>query len=214
MLQARLNLFLMLTLAALLNMNAANAIMIEKTKIKDYGVRGHIFPIIEESLLEVIMTKLTVAEQNGILATMQEQFKNKVIQKISSPTPVQNLHKATKNQSWRYDPTFSQKSDIKDQNGKILVAAGTTINPLDKINWGEPLILIDGDDQEQIAWAKSNKGKLVLTKGNPIELGKKLNRPVFFDQAGILTKHFKITAMPTIIAQEGRLLKIREIQIK
>ncbi|KJV52347.1 putative conjugative transfer protein [Orientia tsutsugamushi str. Gilliam] len=35
---------------------------------------------------------------------------------------------------------------------------------------GEPLILIDGDDEDQVAWAKSRPGKIVLVNGNPIEL--------------------------------------------
>lgn len=183
------------------------------TEIKDYGVRGHIFTIIEESLLEMIMKKLKIVKQNGRLEKMQQQFKEKVTQKISRPTPVLGLSKATKSRSWIYDPSFTQKTDIKDQNGKIIIKAGTRINPLDKINWGEPLIFIDGDDETQINLAKSKPGKLVLIKGNPVELGKKLNQPVFFDQAGILTKRFNITATPAIVEQSNKLLKISEIKI-
>ena len=45
-----------------------------KIEIKDYGIRGHVFPIIEESLLEVIMTRLKIAKENGNLEKMQEEF--------------------------------------------------------------------------------------------------------------------------------------------
>ncbi|KDO03243.1 MULTISPECIES: type-F conjugative transfer system protein TraW [spotted fever group] len=184
-----------------------------KVEIKDYGVRGHLFPIIEESLLEVIMSRLKIAEQNGVLATMQEEFNNRVKQKISRPTPVAGLSKVRKNRSWHYDPSFVQKTDIKDQKGNVVIHVGTSVNPLDKISWGESLIFIDGDDQQQINWAKSKIGKLILINGSPIELIKKLNKPVFFDQGGVLTTRFKIKAVPATIQQEGKLLKISEVKI-
>ncbi|WP_342257178.1 type-F conjugative transfer system protein TraW [Rickettsia endosymbiont of Aspidapion aeneum] len=184
-----------------------------KIEMKDYGVRGHIFPIIEESLLEVIMAKLQTVKHNGDLEKMQEEFKNKVQKKISRPTAILALAKTSINRNWHYDPSFIQKTDIKDQAGKIIVKAGTSVNPLEKISWGEPLIFIDGDDEQQIKWAKLQIGRLVLTKGNPIELRQELNKQVFFDQGGVLTTRFKIKAIPAIIEQEGILLKISEIKI-
>ncbi|WP_341794385.1 type-F conjugative transfer system protein TraW [Rickettsia endosymbiont of Rhinocyllus conicus] len=184
-----------------------------KIEIKDYEVQGHVFPIIEESLLEVIMARLKIAKQNGVLEKMQEEFKNKVKQKISRPTAILALAKTSINRNWHYDPSFIQKTDIKDQAGKIIVKAGTSVNPLEKVSWGEPLIFIDGDDEQQVKWSKSQIGKLVLTKGNPIELGQELNKQIFFDQGGVLTTRFKIKAIPVIIEQEGILLKISEIKI-
>ncbi len=144
----------------------------KSSKILDYGVRGHVFPIIEESLLEIIMARLKIAEQNGALEKMQEEFKNKVQQKISRPTAILALAKTSINRNWHYDPSFIQKTDIKDQAGKIIVKAGTSVNPLEKISWGEPLMFIDGDDEQQIKWSNSKIGKLVLTNGNPIKLAK------------------------------------------
>ncbi|MFP3120180.1 type-F conjugative transfer system protein TraW [Rickettsia sp. R2] len=184
-----------------------------KIEIKDYGIRGHVFPIIEESLLEVIMSRLKIAKENGTLEKMQAEFTEKVRKKISRPTPVLALAKANKNRSWSYNPSFVQRTDIKDQAGNIVIKAGTNVNPLEKISWGELLIFIDGDDKEQISWVRSRIGKLVLIKGNPVELGKELDRQVFFDQGGVLTSRFKIKAVPAIACQDGKLLKISEVKI-
>lgn len=159
------------------------------------------------------MAKLKIAKQNGILEKVQEEFKNKVKKKISRPTPVLVLVTANKNRSWYYDPSFIQKTDIKDQAGNIIVKAGTNVNPLEQISWGKPLIFIDGDDEKQVSWATSREGKLVLTRGSPIELAQKLNKAIFFDQAGALTSRFKIKAVPAMVEQEGVLLKISEIKI-
>lgn len=184
-----------------------------KIIIKDYGIRGHIFPIIEESMLEVIMVKLKAAQQNGLLEKLQQEFIKKVKKKIVRPVLVAGLYKAMKNRSWLYDPTFTQETAIKDQNGRTIVAAGTIVNPLDTLSWGEPLILIDGDDKKQVGWVKSQQGKLVLTNGSPIELSQILLREVYFDQGGILTQKFKIKAVPAIIEQEGKHLKVSEIAL-
>lgn len=184
-----------------------------RTIIKDYGIRGHTFPIIEQSLLEVIMTKLTLAKQKGLLDKMQDEFKEKVKEKIARPAAVLGLHKATKDRSWTYDPTFTQKTSIKDQNGRIIVPAGTSVNPLDSLSWGEPLILIDGDDQSQVVWAKSQQGIIVLTNGSPMELSKKLGQDIYFDQGGMLIERFKIEAVPAIVVQDGKRLRIKEINI-
>ena len=56
----------------------------------------------------------------------------------------------------------------------MIVPAGTVVNGLDKLNWGEPLIFIDGDDKEQVNWAKARKGKIVLTNGTPLDLQKNI----------------------------------------
>ncbi|KJV77140.1 type-F conjugative transfer system protein TraW [Rickettsia hoogstraalii str. RCCE3] len=206
---------LFLVILQVSNVNAISTVTDRnaKVKIKDYGVIGHVFPIIEESLLEVIMAKLQTVKHNGDLEKMQEEFKNKVQQKISRPTAILALAKTSINRNWHYDPSFIQKTDIKDQAGNVIVKAGTSVNPLEKVSWGEPLIFIDGDDEQQVKWSKSQIGRLVLTKGNLIELGQELNKQIFFDQGGVLTTRFKIKAIPAIIEQEGILLKISEIKI-
>jgi conjugal transfer pilus assembly protein TraW len=186
----------------------------KQKSIKDYGIRGHTFLIIEQSLLEIIMTRLKIAQQSGSLEKMQDKFKERVKEKIARPAAVLGLHKATKDRSWTYDPTFTQKTDIKDQNGRIIVPAATRVNPLDILAWGEPLILIDGDDKEQVAWAKSQQGIIVLTNGSLMELGKKLGQDIYFDQGGMLIERFKIKAIPAMVKQEDSLLKISEIKIK
>ncbi|XVN42527.1 MAG: type-F conjugative transfer system protein TraW [Candidatus Rickettsia vulgarisii] len=206
---------LFLVILQVSNVNAISTVTDRnaKVKIKDYGVIGHVFPIIEESLLEVIMAKLQTVKHNGDLEKMQEEFKNKVQQKISRPTAILALAKTSINRNWHYDPSFIQKTDIKDQAGNVIVKAGTSVNPLEKVSWGEPLIFIDGDDEQQVKWSKSQIGRLVLTKGNLIELGQELNKQIFFDQGGVLTTRFKIKAVPAIAQQEGKLLKISEIKI-
>lgn len=184
-----------------------------KVKIEDYGVRGHLFNIAEDSILEEIMAKLKLAEKDGTLEKLQLEFTNRVKERVLRPNAVANITKAAKDRSWTYDPSYTQDTTIIDDSGKVIVVAGTTVNALDKLKWGEPLILIDGDDDEQIKWATKQSGKLILTKGAPLEVAKQLKRPVYFDQGGLLCHRFKIESVPAIIEQENKLLRVREVKI-
>ena len=182
-----------------------------KKPIKDYGVRGHTFIIKERSLLQVIQERLQAASQSGKIEFLQKQFQEKVKQKISNPTPVAGIQKATIKRKFYFDPTYTQSEDVKDSFGRIIVKKDTTVNPLNYVAWGEPLNFIDGDDQEQLDWGLKQSGRLILVKGSPIILQEKTTRAIFFDQAGILTRKFGITQVPAVVSQEDLQLKIEEV---
>ncbi|MFU7501028.1 MAG: hypothetical protein ACJBCI_05065 [Candidatus Tisiphia sp.] len=106
------------------------------------------------------------------------------------------------------------------------------MNPLDYMSWDGKLVFIDGRDETQISWVKDNyleeilsnqehaknasnsDGiKIVLTGGRPLELEREIGSPIYFDQAGELTRKFNINYVPAIIEQEGKYLKVTEINI-
>lgn len=178
--------------------------------IEDFGTHGHLFDIKEVSLLAEIMGKLKEAQDNGKLKELNEQFIARVKEKVLRPVVVAGIKNADKSRSWTYDPTYVQLEDIRDNKGRVLIAAGTTINPLDKLQWGKKVILIDGDNSGQVSWAKSQDGIITLVRGAPLIAAKELNRRVYFDQGGYLCKRFRIEAVPAIIEQDGRLLRITE----
>jgi conjugal transfer pilus assembly protein TraW len=181
--------------------------------VQDFGTMGNVFPIEEESLLVEITRKLKAAKEDGSLEKLQNKFTKKVKEKILRPNPVSNIKRARENRSWTYDPTYRQEGDVTDGRGNLIVRAGTTVNALDTMSWGEPLIFIDGDDRDQVAWTKKQRGKITLTKGAPLELAKNIDRRVYFDQGGILCAKFKIENVPAIIEQDGTKLRISEVRI-
>ena len=193
--------------------NKQDSNQMNKVEFQDYGTHGHLFEIKEVSLIDEIMEKLETAQKEGKLAQLQAEFTKRVKAKVLRPTPVAGIHRAKIARQWTYDPSFTQSETIIDDKGRVIVAAGTTVNALDKLKWGEPLIFIDGDEAEQVAWATKQPSKIVLTNGVPLELMDSLKRPVFFDQGGMLCKRFKIEATPALVEQEGKLLRVREVKI-
>ena len=182
-------------------------------KIKDYGNRGHTFQIKERSLLEAIEEKLKIGQKNGTIKNLQKKFQDKVKQKISRPIAVLGIEQVTVSKERIFDPTYTQQTDVKDYLGRIIVSKGTTVNPLDHVSWGEPLLFINGEDLLQVKWAIEQEGKIILVKGAPLELEKKYHHWFYFDQAGLLSRKFAITVVPARIIQDGKVLKIEEIKL-
>lgn len=181
---------------------------------RDYGQQGALFPITEPDLLEHIQRKLMALQASGATAKLNEDLKRRTIAKVNQPAPVSGLGVATTIRSWAFDPTISVAEDISDDKGRLIMAAGTRVNPLDTVPLRQTLVFLDGDDPAQLDWATKNfassAAKLILVNGAPLQLMRGRQRRFFFDQGGKLVRHFNIKAVPTTVKQQGRLLLITE----
>lgn len=181
---------------------------------RDYGQQGALFPITELDLLEQIQRKLMALQASGATAKLNEDLKRRTIAKVNRPAPVSGLGIASAIRSWAFDPTISVAEDISDDKGRLIMAAGTRVNPLDTVPLRQTLVFLDGDDAAQLDWATKNfassAAKLILVNGAPLQLMRGRQRRFFFDQGGKLVRHFNIKAVPATVKQQGRLLLITE----
>ena len=192
-------------------------LMAAPASARDYGQQGTVWSVIEPDLLEQIHARLTHLEKTGETAKLNEELKRRTIARVNRPEPVAGINAAAAARSWRFDPTISVERDIADDKGRVIVAAGTRVNPLDTVPLRVPLVFLDGDDPEQLAWATrryaSTKAKLILVRGAPLELMKARQRRFYFDQSGKLTQKFGIKAVPARVRQNGRFLEVSEIAL-
>ena len=184
---------------------------------KDFGKQGTTFDVKEEGFLAMIYRKLKSVNLEKEQGKMQQLAR----QRVEEPLPVEGLKRTEKEQSFTYDPTYILAEDVILPDGKLLYPAGTRVNPFDHVSLEKKLIFIDSRDLDQVEWFKQQEAKqvireedkLILVAGRPLDLGKELNREVYFDQAGVLTAKFRIEQVPAIVSQEGKVLRIREIKI-
>jgi conjugal transfer pilus assembly protein TraW len=185
---------------------------------RDYGQQGAVWPIIEPDLLAQIQARLTHLEKTGETARLNEELKRRTIARVNRPEPVAGIGPASATRSWRFDPTITVERNIADDKGRVIIAAGTRVNPLDTIPLRSILVFLDGDDPAQLAWAARRFGaspaKLILVRGAPLELMKARQRRIYFDQGGSLVKHFGIRAVPATVEQQGRVLVVTEQAIE
>lgn len=180
---------------------------------KNLGTYGPVFKVGEESFLEVIQNRLKTMSEEGKMEKIQQELQEKASAKVARPTPLEGVTKARSSTKRIFDPTFVLKQTIKDLEGNLIALAGTSYNPLDHKSFGDPLIFIDGDDQDQVQWSISKKGKIILINGAPLELEKIYHRPFFFDQGGVLKEKLSIEEVPAIVRQEGKHLLIETIPV-
>ena len=193
-------------------------IVAAQASARDYGQQGTVWPVIEPDLLQQIHARLQRLEATGETARLNEELKRRTIARVNRPLSVSGITSASETRVWRFDPTITVERDIADDKGRVIIAAGTRVNPLDTVPLRAPLVFLDGDDPAQLAWAVQRYGtaraKLILVRGAPLELMKARQRRFYFDQGGNLVKHFGIRAVPATVEQQGRVLVITEVPIK
>ena len=184
---------------------------------KDYGQVGTVFPLLEPDMLRVIELKLRTLQANGQLDAMNQRLRTRTEAKVRRPDPVAGIELATRARTWLFDPSIVIDHDIRDHKGNLISTAGTRVNPLDYVVVTTPLVFIDGDDAEQLAWALKRfdtKARLIMVKGAPLEAMTRHQRRFYFDQAGRLTAKFGITHVPAVVEQAGRVMRVTETPVK
>ena len=199
------------------NALAAAVFVAFTAQAQDLGVIGPVYPITEPSLLEVILAKLRDAEATGALAKLHREARTGITRGIENPAPIAKITKTPKARSFYFDPSIVVPSAITDADGRVLIAPGTRVNPLDTVSMSKQLLFIDARDATQVGRAKTlvdergGKVKVILTGGSYLDLMRRWKRPVFFDQQGQLTDKLGIRHVPALVTQEGKRLRIDEL---
>lgn len=185
----------------------------------DLGVVGNVYPITETDLIDEIQAILKAKEKSGELARIQEEAKRRNVERINNPPPVEGLSRTSASRTFYYDPTFLYPQSVLDERGGIVVPAGTKYNPLDVITLSQQLVFFDARDKDQVKFAKQlidKHGaaiKPILVGGSFLELMRTWQIKVYYDQKGLLTKRFGISQVPALVTQEGKALRIDEVQL-
>ena len=177
---------------------------------------GPVYDIKEPSIYVQLQALLDQKKASGELAELERQGRERAERTIRSPDPVPGLFVARERRAWTYDPSVVATTDIRDQDGNLVVARGTAVSPLDQASW-RPMVFFDQRDEAQVAYAKrvlkewNGRGKAVLVGGDWIALTKAWKHQVYFDQKAVLVQRFNISAVPATVVQRGRVLQVTEI---
>ena len=187
------------------------------TQAKDLGVHGDLFPITEPDILMVIRARLTALGKAGEIDRLNTEFRDRAVASIKRPQAPAGIRHTDVPRQWFFDPTITVGEDLRDNEGRLIHAAGTRVNPLEIMGLTQKILFIDGDDTDQVEWAlaqrrEAGRAKIVLVGGAPLELMENHKIPFYFDQRGLLTSRFQITQVPASIEQIGSLLSISEVK--
>jgi conjugal transfer pilus assembly protein TraW len=168
----------------------------------DLGLIGPTYPIEEENMLTLIYEKLRLLDWRKKAREIEERvfhFKGPSI-----PT-------ATSAKTYYVDPSVVLSGDIKDHTGKVLFAAGTEINPADYVPLAGKYIVINGERSSQVKMAiEGHYKKIMVTSGDLRVLMKKYKTPFYIANEAVIDR-FSISAIPSVISQEGRLIRVEQL---
>ena len=190
-------------MVAVLIATAANA--------KELGTVGATYAIAEKDALVEIEQKAKNIDWSTVI-------KRKPIDEYNGPEDRRSLPRAARDRSFPVDMTYTLQIDIPDGKGRVLYPKGYTFNPLEYVAFTKTLVIINGNDQEQVKWfAASEYGSridvmLLLTEGHYGRLGKKLDVPLFYANSQIVER-LHLAAVPSVVKQEGKEMVVREIAV-
>ncbi len=181
---------------------------------------GTSYPIGEEAADQAIIRRLKDKERSGQLKALETEAAQRSLHSAKHPKAVAGITTASLYRAVAIDPSITYKSDVTDDFGKLIVKAGTRVNPLETLSLSKVLVFFDGSDNDQVAavgaYMKASKDavKPILVAGSWFELSKRWKQQVYHDQEGILTRRFGIVAVPAIVRQQGNRLFLQEIPTK
>ena len=182
---------------------------------KDLGVRGATWSVAEPDLLAEIETRLLEMQRSGALARLQAEARERARSRLEEPEPVPGIAPAREERSRTFDPAIVVERDIRTPDGILIAAAGTRVDPLERVGLTRDLLFVDGRRDAEIAWALGHgrPAKIVLLAGRPLELMRRHGHPFFFDSGGWLAARFGLHFTPALVEQDGTRLRITEIPV-
>ena len=171
---------------------------------------GKSYPVIETSRSETILKKIRAAKKNRKNPIDPEK---KWVVRLANPPQL-----AVKDATRSVDISVTLPFDITDAQGQVIYPKGYRYNPLDHYRSGvqmTSLVVIDGEDEKQIRWAKGiietikGRVKIIISSGSFLTLKREQNLRVFHLDDELMNR-FQIKRVPCTIIQKGRELEIHE----
>lgn len=174
------------------------------------GTVGRVFPIAERDALEEIEERAGQVDWKALPQRERpEAFR---------PATLVRLPRASGGRTFLVDMTHTLDFDVPDGRGGILYPKGFRFNPLEHVPFNQTLVVLDGDDPEQLAWLRgyepaAEPGTLILLSGGSYrEIGAALGRAVFYADRRIVER-FRLAAVPSLVARKGHMMEVTEIAL-
>lgn len=184
----------------------------------DLGRLGDVYDIAEIDLLEEIKRRMAAIDwrqkQQQAIARFWEQQKFEVL-----PVALEDRERVI-------DMTVTAPRDLTAPNGRLIIRAGQTVNPLDKMRFGLCLIVFDATETSQVQWVRQlscqdKKARVMyLTTSvsrqdgwNDLKaLETSLNSSVYLLTPDVRSR-FQLQHVPSLVEQTGKHLVVRERKV-
>ncbi|OQW71229.1 MAG: conjugal transfer protein [Proteobacteria bacterium ST_bin11] len=184
----------------------------------DLGRLGEIFDIAEIDLLEEIKRRMAAIDwrqkQRQAIVRFWDQQKFEVL-----PVALEDRERVI-------DMTITAPRNLTAPNGQLIIRAGQTVNPLDKMPFGLCLIVFDATETAQVQWVHhlscQDKKARVMYLATSVSrqdgwdslkaLETSLNSSVYLLTPDVRSR-FQLQHVPSLVEQTGNRLVVRERKV-
>ena len=182
----------------------------------DLGVLGPVKPVTEPDLIAELQRRLAALD----LDRMREQAITRYWQHVA----FEGLPVATETRTRAVDPTITAPRDLRSADGTLLVRAGETLNPLDRLPFTQCLVVFDASDERQVVTARrlgrEAGERRVLYLATQLERGRgweglasvedALDAPVYLLTPDVRAR-FALERVPAFVEARGRTFVVAEV---
>lgn len=190
----------------------------QQGKQGDLGRLGTVYDIAEIDLLAEMKSRLAAIDW--------QQKKQQALERFWQERQFEILPSASEDHNRFVNLTVTAPRDVVAPNGQLLVRAGQTLNPLDKMGFGLCLLVFDGADQSHVNWLQTqtcsdkNARRMYLATQIPRQdswtllkqLETFLNAPVYLLTQDV-RQRFQLQHVPALVEQSGKQIAIRERKV-
>ena len=179
---------------------------------KDLGIHGKLYEIKEEDMLSYVKRKAGEID----LQALRESMVKKIEESYAEHSLVSlDVPSATEERVRYIDPSVVVRNPLYDHTGKIIFPAGT-VNPLDHISLSKSILVLREDQIKRALEKTSENGEkpiLILTDGD-IQRASSLASQAVYKASPFMLKRLQVEKVPSLVMQEGRKLRIREVLLE
>lgn len=173
-------------------------------------VLGSLYAITEPDLLDEIKRRIEQTDWENVMEKARSHAANPVIAGYSLP-------EASKDKTYRVDPTVTFREDVALDDGRVVAKAGDSINPLHQIHLSRRYVVFDPTRNGQIdvarEWVKQDPRTMLIATSIPLygedkpSLQQAMGQPVF-PLSRLVADRLGIISTPSLVEQEGDMLKV------
>lgn len=173
------------------------------------SIVGQTFSIAEPDLMQEIKQRAAATDWKAIMQRKDPS--------TFSAFQTANLPPTAAPASFLFDPTYTLPQDVVDGRGVVLYPAGTTINVYERRKFpGRTIVIFP--TIEHFKWLRevakpTAQDKVLMAGANMIDVQKMAGDYRVFALDARIIERFGLRSVPSIVQQEGTLLRVQEFVI-
>lgn len=177
---------------------------------KEVGFTGRTFEIAERDTLEEI--------EERVRAIDWQKYLNRIKPEEYRPNNLVDLPRTRMQRKRLIDMTYILETDIVNDKGELLYPKGYKINPADFVPFRKTLVVLNGQDQDQVKWFEQSDLRnrldvsLFLSAGDSMDIARRLGRPTYYATLPLIGR-FQIQTVPSVIRAKEGLMQIEEVYV-